>query len=127
LKKNTLRELSERFKEKVIDELKEEYNECSWKAFIKPLRVISLENNILTLFLKDEPVWVLRYYGERIKELLNEGIDESEKMKIKITNREKESQLPRLQGEACNCTPPQLLKEPLASLQKVKNYLKERR
>ena len=85
MKPDTLKELSKKFMDKVIDPLKEEYP-IGYFHFAEPLRVVGFENNVLTLFHKDAD-WILEYYGARIKELLNEGIDEDKQIKIKIVNK----------------------------------------
>ncbi len=64
-----------RFQEKVIDPLKDEMSEQSWTAFIKPLIVIGVEKNCVTLYISPDRVsWVKDNYSEKIVDKLGKPI-----------------------------------------------------
>ena len=84
MKKNHLRDVSNRFKTKVIDAMEDEIHPVSHKVWIKPLCVVKFENNILTLYHEDSR-WVLEHYGADIKEALNDG-NTGQEIKVEITN-----------------------------------------
>jgi len=61
-------EVQERFREVVIDKLREEMSEISWEQYIKPLLVVTYADGALTLF-HEWATWVQDHYAERIRKL----------------------------------------------------------
>lgn len=85
MKVNNLSEVSERFKTKVIDVMENEIQPYSFQTWIEPLKVVSFDNNIIRLYHDIDYDWVAYHYGDRIKELLNEGVDKQ--IEVVITNK----------------------------------------
>jgi len=88
LKENTLRDASERLEQAKAD-LKEEMSLQGWTYFIKPLRIIQCDNNMLTLFNINADHWLLRHYGKKIKDAINKGLDGEDIITIEITSEVK--------------------------------------
>ena len=68
--------LNDRFREVVIEPLKEELNEVSWQVWIEPLVVLGFENDTCVLFHSDAYCnsWVNEHYKNLIEEKLGKKI-----------------------------------------------------
>lgn len=58
-----------RFRETVIDPLREELSEASWEKWIRPLLVVSCTGDTLVLY-HEHALWVQDHYAERIRRLV---------------------------------------------------------
>lgn len=61
--------VQERFREAVIQPLREEISEASWEQWIRPLLVVRCDDNVLVLF-HEQARWVQDYYATRIEKMV---------------------------------------------------------